>query len=172
VLAAELGPVFVAKSEVEDWPVLGVLARSIGTIFVDRRVKRDSLRALDRIDRAIAAGRSVVLFAEGTSSRGAEVGPMKPALLEWAARRRYPVRYASLSYRTETGDPPADLAVCWWGDMTFLDHLAGLCRLNRFHATVRFGEEALEDDDRTRLAERLRYAVAQQFTPVVKSTPN
>ncbi len=167
VLAAELGPTFVAKSEVEDWPGLGFLARSIGTIFVDRRIKRDSLRAIERIDRTVSAGRGVVLFGEGTSTAGETVGPMKPALLEWAARHRYPVRYACLSYRTPDGEPPAHLAVCWWGDMTFLSHLSDLCRLSGFQATLTFGSDSVEADDRARLAEGLRLAMQTLFIPVV-----
>src|SRR5262245_23612750 len=39
--AAQLDCVFIAKSEVARWPVLGLLCRSMGTIFVDRNSRMD-----------------------------------------------------------------------------------------------------------------------------------
>ena len=167
LLGSRLGCVFVAKGEVSDWPVIGFLARAAGTIFVNRRSKRDALRVLEIIERRIGLGDGVVIFAEGTSSRGDTVLPLKPALLEWAARTGLPVGYASLSYRTPAGVPSADLAVCWWGDMTFGPHLLDLCRLPEFHATLTFGREPIRDRDRKQLAARLHRAVREQFIPVV-----
>ena len=66
---------------------------------------------------------------------------------------------------------PADLAVCWWGDMELMPHLWGLLRLPGFRATLAFGDGPIRDDDRKRLAERLHCAVAGLFTPVVGSAP-
>ncbi len=165
---ATLAPVrFVAKREVRGWPVVGLLARAMGTIFIARDVKRDALRALDAMADAIAQGDGVVVFAEATSTAGETVLPFRPALLEWAARTGHPVHYASLAYRTPPGSPPAHLAVCWWGDMTFGGHLVELARLPRVEATVRFGADPIAEQDRKRLAGRLHAAVTAQFIPVV-----
>lgn len=62
--------VFVAKSEVARWPVIGLLCRCVGTIFVDRRRRRRLPSAIAQIERALAEGAGVVLFAEGTSTSG------------------------------------------------------------------------------------------------------
>jgi len=51
--------------------------------------------------------------------------------------------------------------------VTFIKHLLELLRLPKFHATVVFGEEAFQDDDRKTLARKLWHAVQNQFTPVV-----
>ena len=61
--------VFIAKSEVAGWPVIGSLCRSVGTLFVDRRVRRDLPRAIAAIDRTLDAGQGVVLFPEGSQPR-------------------------------------------------------------------------------------------------------
>jgi 1-acyl-sn-glycerol-3-phosphate acyltransferase len=167
ILASRLKTVFVAKQEVAGWPVIGILTRLMDTIFVDRMAPRDAIRVMGRLEAAVGARDGVVLFAEATSSPGSEVLPFRPALLEWAARHEYPVYHASLSYRTPEGSPPAHLAVCWWGEMTFGSHLISLAALPRISATVVFGEEPIQESDRRRLAEQLHRAVRERFVPVV-----
>lgn len=166
LLAAELPAIFVAKREVRGWTGVGPLAGLVGTIFVDRESPRDLVRVSDVIEAALAGGDTVVLFAEGTSTRGDRVLPLKPGLLEPAARGRWPVRYATVSYVTPPDQPPADVALCWWGDMTFLPHLVGVARLTRFTGLVAFGAEAVRADDRKVLAAALHAALEKEFTPV------
>lgn len=165
-LAARCECVFVAKREVAAWPVVGRLCRSVRTIFIDRRSRRDIPRALSLIESALDEGAGVVLFAEGTSTRGRRVLPFKSPLLEAAARRGLPVHYASLSYRTPPGEAPADSSVCWWGDMTFPVHFFGLLKLKGFRADLAFGEAAIVGGDRKALAGRLWAEVAARFVPV------
>jgi len=167
VYAALLPARFVAKREVRAWPVVGMLARAVGTIFIDRTIKRDAIRVVDDLAGAIADGDGVVLFAEATSSAGHGVLPFRSALLDWAARTGHPVHFATVTYRTPVGAPPAHLAVCWWGDMTFGRHLVDLSRVGRIEATVRYGSAPIAEADRKRLAGRLHEAVSAQFTPVV-----
>jgi len=158
---------FVAKQEVRRWPGVGFLTRVGGTIFIDRSAPRDALRVQERLAKAVAAGEGVLVFAEATSSAGREVLPFRPALLDWAARSSHPVHFASISYRTPPGAVPAHQGVCWWGDMEFAPHFMALCRLSEIRASVAFGPAPVAGDDRRELAERLRAAVAGQFTPVV-----
>ncbi len=171
VLAASVRGVFVAKREVQGWPGIGFLATVFGTIYLDRARKRDAVRVLDHIDRSIEQGIGVVLFPEGTSSPGDQVYPFHSALFEWAARRTFPVHAVTLSYQTEPPDPPAHLAICWWGSMTFVPHLARLVSLRGGRALVRFGPDPVRGDHRRDLARRLEHAVTDQFTPVVQPEP-
>ena len=163
VLASQLHCVFVAKKDVESWPIIGTLCRSVGTIFVDRRNRRDLARVNDAIAQALEEGRGIVLFAEGTSTNGASVLPFRSSLLEAAAKREFPVSYAAMSYRLLADDPPASLSVCWWGDMTFGSHFAELLQLRRVKATVSFGSTEICADDRKVLAERLWLEVNKLF---------
>jgi 1-acyl-sn-glycerol-3-phosphate acyltransferase len=167
VYAARTPARFVAKSDVRRWPVIGALAGAVGTIFIDRTNKRDAVRVLDDLARAVEQGDGIVLFAEATSTAGHTVLPFRPALLEWAAQTGHPVHYASIAYRTPAGAPPAHLAVCWWGEMTFGRHLVALSRLPRIDATIRHGTAPIAETDRKRLADRLHRAVTATFTPVV-----
>jgi 1-acyl-sn-glycerol-3-phosphate acyltransferase len=168
VLAAHLPCVFVSKVEVRAWPLIGRIVRTMGTIFVDRGSRRDVTRVLAEMEEALDRGLGVVLFPEGGSSRGATVEPFKSPLLALAARLERPVHFAAIGYRTLSGDPPAHLAVCWWGNASFLGHAQGLLRLRGIEATLTLAPEPLAEPDRKRLAERLREAVQGLFEPVVE----
>ncbi|MCZ6727290.1 MAG: lysophospholipid acyltransferase family protein [Acidobacteria bacterium] len=170
ILASRLKAVFVAKSEVSGWPVLGPICRSMDTIFIDRAARRDITRVLDATSEALARGDGVVLFPEGTSTPGAEVLPFQASLLATPARLGQPVNFASVSYSTPPGEPPAHLAVCWWGDMAFPDHFWTLLGLSRIDAKLAFGEDRIADESRKVLAARLHQAVSSTFTPVVELT--
>ena len=161
-----LDGVFIAKSEMRRWPVLGPLAQLFGTVWLNRELRRDAVRVLDLIDRAIARRDGVILFAEGTTSSGEALLPMRPALFDWAARKQYPVHYAAVTYRTPPGAPPAHMVVGWWGEMPFGPHLLNLCRLKGFEAIVEFGPAPLPGGTRGELAQQAGKAIAARFVPV------
>ena len=167
VLAARLDCVFIAKSDVSAWPVIGHLCRSARTIFIDRNNRKDIPRVIGLIEKTMSSEQGIVLFAEGTSSEGARVLPFNSSLMEPAARSGYRVSYATISYSAPPGSAPARLSVCWWGDMTFIKHMLELFRLPKFHANVVFGEETFQENDRKTLARKLWHAVQNKFTPVV-----
>jgi 1-acyl-sn-glycerol-3-phosphate acyltransferase len=167
--AACLECVFISRNDIADWPGLGLLARSVGTIFINRERTQEIPRVIGRINHALDEGLGVVLFPEGTSGAGDRVMPFHPALLEPAAKANYPVSFASISYHTPPDETPAYLAISWWGDMTFTPHARELLKLSRFDAVITFGSHAIRSDDRKALAKSLWSAVNDQFTPMVDS---
>lgn len=169
VLGSRLGCTFVSKQELGGWPLLGHLARVTGTIFINREIKRDAVRVLEEIDKAIANGAGIVVFPEGTSSRGDSVYPLKPALLQWAAERAFPVHVATLTYATDDPVRPADLAICWWGDMTFMPHLFQLLAVRRPRAILDFDPEPVIEATRTHLATKLLEKLQARLIPVMNS---
>ena len=52
VLGSQLGSVFVARGDVEGWPLFGPLCRTGGSIFVKRESKRDLVRVISRMKEA------------------------------------------------------------------------------------------------------------------------
>lgn len=168
LLASRLECTFIAKNDIAGWPGMGWLASGIGTIFIDRKNFQDIPRVIGLIDESLAHGQGVILFPEGTSTMGEGIRSFSPALLEPAARAGYPVSYATLRYETSKTDPPAHAAVCWWGDMDFVPHFLKLLLVSGFDATIVFGEEAIQADDRKLLAKALWSAVNRQFEPVLQ----
>ena len=166
VLAAVARPVFISRADVAGWPLVGRLTRSVGTILVNRELKRDVARVAIEIEDRLRRGLGVVLFAEGTSTDGSDVLPFKASLLEPVARAGFPAHYASLAYTTPDDAPPARDAVCWWGDMEFGPHVRSLLGIRRIDAHVTFGNEPIASTDRRVLAEELWQAVRRQHRPL------
>jgi 1-acyl-sn-glycerol-3-phosphate acyltransferase len=160
---------FVVKSEVARWPWIGRLTRATDHVFVQRARPRDLPRVIGALETRLARGGGVAVFAEATSSPGARVLPFRTPLFAVPARGRWPVHYAALSYRTDPRDPPAESAVCWWGDMEFLPHFASLLALRGIEARVCFGAQPLRGDDAKELARRAHAAVSARLVPVVQT---
>lgn len=165
LLAGAADCTFVAKSEIMGWPVFGHVCRSVDTVFINRERRRDVLRAGQHMAQVLEEGRGVTLFAEGTTSTGESILPLKSSLLAGAAAMEIPVHHAVLTYRTESSAPPAREVVPWVGDDRLGRHLWRLAKLHRIYATVTFGENPIRDSDRKKLAQRLRDSMLARYTP-------
>lgn len=71
-------PVIVIKRELADLPLFGFMTRRYGVIPVDRGAGAKALRAMVEAGReALASGRSVIIYPEGTRVRVGESPPLK-----------------------------------------------------------------------------------------------
>lgn len=71
---------FVARDDVEGWPGVGWAANLNDTIYVVRHARREVRDQADTLRKALAAGRAVTLFPEGTTEGGHEILPFRPSL--------------------------------------------------------------------------------------------
>ncbi len=145
--------VFVARHDVESWPVFGWLASRAGTIYIQRERRAHVGPVTDQIQTVLDAGVLVILFPEGTSSDGRSLLPFKSSLLEPAARSSQPMSVSWIQYELDDGDVAEE--VCYWKDMTFLPHLLNLLGKRRVRATVRFAAVKSPSTDRKELARQL-----------------
>lgn len=165
VLLAIVDARFLAKSEVASWPVLGFLARTTGTLFIDRNRKKDLTRANEQVRRVIAGGAGVVVFPEATSTKGVEVLPFKPSVFQVPTDLAIPVSCAALSYAPGGGTHPTWQTVCWWGDAPFGSHFLEFLKRPRTEATVTFGARIPPALDRKELAAAAHGALRAVFRP-------
>jgi 1-acyl-sn-glycerol-3-phosphate acyltransferase len=71
-------PIIVMKKELEDIPLFGLLTRRYGVIAVERSAGAKALRSLVEEGRqAIATGRPVIIYPEGTRVRVGETPPLR-----------------------------------------------------------------------------------------------
>ena len=154
---------FVAKSEVASWPVMGVLARSMDTVFINRTRHRDIQRVNQIIETILEQGDALVFYPEGTSSNGEKVLRFRAPLLDYPASRDYPVHYAALQYQVAKEYGPASQKVCWWDETPFFAHMLKLLGIPRIHATVTFGNAPVSEADRKKLATQLQEKVEALF---------
>jgi 1-acyl-sn-glycerol-3-phosphate acyltransferase len=86
---------FMAKIEMRGWPIIGWLATQAGVFFV-RRGERD--RAAQRFSlEALADGRPIAIFPEGTRSRVGHLREGKPGTALIAMRSGAPIVPAGIS---------------------------------------------------------------------------
>lgn len=159
--------VFVAKGEIEGWFLAGKICRDMGTIFINRSNRRDIPRAGSEIIDRLEQGEGVIVFPEGTSTRGETVLPFNSSFLEFAARKNLPVTYASITYATPPDQPKAGDTVTWWDEKTFGEHLWYLFQTREYTAVISFGDEPIHNSDRKELARELREKIIEKFTPVL-----
>lgn len=148
--------IFVSKSEVLSWPLIGMLARCGGTIFVERGRAHGVDESASEIADALTAGVPVVLFPEGTSTDGIMVMPFRTALLQPAIAARALILPAAISYCVYDG-VEADL--CYYGEITFLPHLFGALAHKGIEARIVFENEARVHPDRKTAAKAARQSV-------------
>lgn len=74
---------FVAKNDVADWPVFGFLSTLQQTAFISRD-PRHALREKHSLQSYLAAGKSIILFPEGTTDDGQTILPFKSSLFSLA----------------------------------------------------------------------------------------
>lgn len=167
VLRSVVKGVFVAKHDIKDWFFAGRMIRDMGTIFINRGNRRDIPRAGSRILERLEKGEGVIVFPEGTSTRGEEVLPFNSSFLEFAARSGVKVCCVAISYRTPDGEPKPSEAICWWDDTPFLTHLLRLLSLKSPVAILNFCTDTVSASDRKELAALLHEKVAERFIPVL-----
>ncbi len=144
VLGAHLDAAFVAKEEVSTWPVIRTIARLGRTTYV-RRQRNSTARERDEMRARLAAGDSLILFPEGTTSDGARVLPFRSAFLSIAelpatSDGKPPiVQPVSIVY-DRLGGLPVGRATrpifAWHGDMEIASHYWQLAQYGGKRATI------------------------------------
>ena len=144
VLGSLIAGSFVAKAEIADWPLFGLLAKLQRTVFIDRRGSK-AAHHRDEIGARLEAGDDLILFPEGTSNDGNRVLPFKSALFSVAERpvhgRPIVVQPVSVAYSHIDGLPLGREwrpHVAWYGDMDMGPHICKLIALGKLTVQVLF----------------------------------
>ena len=188
VIGSYCDAAFVAKAEVASWPLFGFLGRLGRTMFV-RRYWRDALIQRNTLAARLRGGENFVLFAEGTSTNGLDVLPLKTSLLSvaepWVLDRPVCVQPLTLRYLAVTDSAairrPMDAASCelvaWFGEISMLPHLWRLLRQTGAEIELVFGEPVISwsvssrKELGARLREEMRSTLLKEPEPVKGLAP-
>ncbi|MBB4016872.1 1-acyl-sn-glycerol-3-phosphate acyltransferase [Chelatococcus caeni] len=143
---------FIAKAEVNGWPVVGLLARLQRTVFIDRTRRKATAATNVEVAHRLRRGDAMVLFAEGTTGDGLRILPFRSALVGAArdavADAEAPaseivLRPLAITYVGRHGLPLGrnerpDIA--WHGDMELAPHLAAVISGAPFDVRITWGE--------------------------------
>ena len=145
IISATMPCFFVAKTEVDRWPIFGKAARSGGTIFLDRSSMASAMSVADQISQRLKLPVPVLLFPEGTSTDGAQVLRFHSRLIDPATSAGTPITAAAIRYVIEGGE---ERELCWYGDESFATHLWKVLGVAGFSARLHFGEPKMYSDRR------------------------
>ncbi len=92
---------YIGKVEMLKWPFLSMIIKAGGTIFINRRNKRQLLSVNQQVANVLIDGSTVGLYPEGTTSDGVKILPFKAPILEAALMAKSNIIPIVLSYRKE-----------------------------------------------------------------------
>jgi lyso-ornithine lipid O-acyltransferase len=130
-ILAHVSCAFVAKSELRSWPLLGKGASLGNTVFVERGNSASRKATRNAIIEKLQTGTSVVVFPEGTTSRGPGMLPFRPGVFNTLAGSGFPVVPVAIDYE----DPEA----AYVGDDTFLGNFLRVFSHRHTRLSVSFG---------------------------------
>jgi 1-acyl-sn-glycerol-3-phosphate acyltransferase len=144
---------FVTKSMAIYLPILNLWIAALGGVFIDRTDSRKALAAIERGGDNIKRGDAMVVFPEGTRSRGPAMGPFRKGSLKLATKAGATIVPITIdgTYRmweAEKRIRPADISLV-------------------VHEPI--STEGMQPEERKLLAERLRAIIASglpQTAPV------
>lgn len=131
--------VFVAKSEVRHWPLVGNMAQACGVVFVNRSSSNSARKMVDDVASALHHGYCVAGFPEGTSSEGHDVSVFHANLFEAAIHRDVDVQPLALRYIDATTGQLC-LKAAFVGEIGFLESLHHVMATPRMTACVQIGK--------------------------------
>lgn len=172
ILGAMRPVCFITSQEMRKAPGLGQILQMAGCVFVERRNKQNIKGEIGEIVEALQDGFNVVVFAEATSTNGAQVLPFKRSLLAAAVESKKPILPLCIQYEEIDGkkvnSQNRDL-LCWYGTMDFAPHFYALAGLNKIKIRVKILDEIPVDEQSTRdtLVEKAYAAVSGNYTPII-----
>jgi 1-acyl-sn-glycerol-3-phosphate acyltransferase len=155
--------IFVAKSEVRSWPIVGNIATACGVVYVDRGSPSSARRMVDDVASALHYGYCVAGFPEGTSSEGSAVSLFHANLFEAAINHNIQVQPLAIRYTNpQTG--ALCLKAAFIGDIGFVQSLHQVMRSSGIRAKVHVGNTlSPEGHSRRTLAHLSHKSVSSQL---------
>ncbi len=118
---------FIAKIEVESWPVFGYLVSKSGTLFINRSIRKDATRIIDITTDSLLEGDNVCLFPEGTTTEGSHILPFKSSIVQAAINANANIWPVAIYYPMTNGKPNTQMAYA--GETTMAESMSRILNL-------------------------------------------
>ncbi|MEY7999133.1 lysophospholipid acyltransferase family protein [Clostridium sp. Mt-5] len=107
---------FIAKKEITKFRLITYWMKQINCVFIDRQNIRESIKSINEGIKILKSGHSMVIFPEGTRSKGPKIGEFKKGSLKLAFKSKVPIVPIAIdgSYKLREGNKhniikPADV---------------------------------------------------------------
>ena len=150
---------FVSKSELREWPLIGTLATGAGTLYIERENRKDAVRMVKEMARALKEGDVLAVFPEGTTGDGVDMLPFHANLIQSAIDADAPIQPLALQF-IDAQTNEISMAARFVGDDTLVGSIWSTLNATSLKAVVQFGEmEMASGKDRRTWAHTLRSKV-------------
>ena len=117
---------FLAKAEIEKWPLFGKLAKGGGTLFI-KRGSGDSVKIREQITAFLKQDIPVLFFPEATTTDGQQVKKVHGRLLGAAIEAQRPVQICLICYVNQQGE--LDMVSPYVGNISFAKHVQNVLEM-------------------------------------------
>jgi len=146
--------VMLSRGDVGNWPGLGWLAKEGDTLFVDRSDRANGAKAIRSMRRALADGRHLCVFPEGTTNDNDEVLPFQAGAFVAARGIDAHIVPVGIAYAHGIG----------WVKRTMGEHIGDVLGRERLAIAVEIGEPIPWNHRRTEaMTEHARERVQELF---------
>lgn len=180
VLGAIADVRFIAKADMQTWPLVGFLSSLQRTVYIERERRRKSGDQAGEIALRLVNGEAMVLFAEGTTSDGNMMLPFKSTLFGAATMavaeggaKEVAIQPVAIAYTRLHGMPLGRRfrpLASWIGDQDLASHAYDLIASGAMDVEVHFGEPVIfaAGDNRKQAARIVEERVRAQFAAALR----
>jgi 1-acyl-sn-glycerol-3-phosphate acyltransferase len=148
VLSAQFGTVFLSKSEIKYYPLIGQIAWLMGVIFLNRDASHERVRVLSAI-----AGRCtkqvIAVFPQGTTSGISDRLPFNRGIFKVIELN------PGLSLLPVTIYYKEDAAIAWKKPQSFRENLIRVCSQDRIHLKILIHDPVTIENYRDKTASQI-----------------
>lgn len=162
---------FLSKAEIAQWPVIGWMATTANTLFIQRG-SGDTSKISEQMSHFLSQGSPVVFFPEATTTDGTAIKRIYGNLLQSAMDSQVLIQPIVICYVNEKGE--LDQNIPYYGDIGFIDSVKRVLD-NRPAKAYVLPLDAIDPAGKTRteitniLQQRMVEGLARLHQQVVKS---
>lgn len=134
VLGSSARVFFLAKAEIEQWPIFGKLAKGGGTLFIQRG-SGDSIRIKAQITDFLKQDIPVLFFPEATTTDGTKVKKVHGRILGAAIDAQRPIQVCLICYVNQQGQ--LDSVAPYIGNIGFTEHVTRVLKMPKVIAHLK-----------------------------------
>jgi 1-acyl-sn-glycerol-3-phosphate acyltransferase len=152
---------FVSASNVKTWPIIGMLARVSGAIFIDRDRKSNLPEVIQAMNHHFKNEKqSICIFPEGITSNGYQVLPFKSNLFQSAFESNKLLLPLSIKYKENN---VLTNRTSFHGSTTLFQSFKRVAKSNLIEVVVDIGHPVKPTQSRKDLSIKLQEAIALKF---------
>ena len=149
---------FVSASEVKTWPIIGILAKISGAIFVDRNRKSSLVEVIQAMNHHFKNEKqSICIFPEGITSNGYQVLPFKSNLFQSAFESNKLILPLSIKYKENN---VLTNRTSFHGSTTLFQSFKRVAKSNLIEVVVDIGHPVKPTQSRKDLSLKIQEAIA------------